>query len=87
MSKPNIIRAWKDKAYRDSLSPEQQALLPENPAGQVELNLDELEQVAGGDTTHTAYCTGSSCELATAGCCNSTMHSTPQCYTCSYPSC
>jgi mersacidin/lichenicidin family type 2 lantibiotic len=48
MSSINIVRAWKDAEYRESLSREQLALLPENPAGMIELNIDELELVSGG---------------------------------------
>jgi mersacidin/lichenicidin family type 2 lantibiotic len=29
----DVIRAWKDDVYRDSLSAEQRAMLPLNPAG------------------------------------------------------
>lgn len=43
-----VIRAWKDPEYRHTLSAEDQALLPENPAGAIELTDDELEMVAGG---------------------------------------
>ncbi|RIK58270.1 MAG: hypothetical protein DCC57_00860 [Chloroflexi bacterium] len=43
-----VIRAWKDPEYRLSLSAEDQALLPENPAGAIELTDDELEMAAGG---------------------------------------
>ena len=34
MSKIDIIRAWKDEAYRQSLSEAERTRLPENPAGQ-----------------------------------------------------
>lgn len=44
----NIIRAWKDDDYRLSLSDEQRALLPENPAGALELTDDELSGIVGG---------------------------------------
>jgi mersacidin/lichenicidin family type 2 lantibiotic len=44
----DMIRAWKDEAYRSSLSQEQQALLPENPVGSIELNDAELEIAYGG---------------------------------------
>ena|SRR6266498_5806192 len=47
--KLDIARAWKDEAYRQSLSSEELALLPENPAGELELNDAELEAVHGGD--------------------------------------
>jgi mersacidin/lichenicidin family type 2 lantibiotic len=44
----DIIRAWKDEEYRLSLTEEQRALLPDNPAGQMELSDADLESVAGG---------------------------------------
>ena len=47
MDKIDVIRAWKDAAYRASLSPEQLARIPSNPAGLVELS-DELLRAAGG---------------------------------------
>jgi len=43
----NIVRAWKDEAYRQGLSAEQQVMLPANPAGEVELTDIELEAVYG----------------------------------------
>lgn len=43
----DIVRAWKDAAYRASLSTEEQALIPANPAGAVELSDAELELVHG----------------------------------------
>lgn len=46
--KVDIIRAWKDSRYRGSLSSEEQAMLPENPVGQLELTDDELKAVSGG---------------------------------------
>ena len=49
MSDLDIIRAWKDKTYRNSLSAEQLAQLPENPAGAVDLTDDELANI--GATT------------------------------------
>jgi mersacidin/lichenicidin family type 2 lantibiotic len=51
MSKQNIIRAWKDAEYRNSLSAAEQAALPDNPAGAIELTLAELEAVTGGSNT------------------------------------
>jgi mersacidin/lichenicidin family type 2 lantibiotic len=44
----NIVRAWKDEEYRLSLSASELALLPENPAGSLELTDAELDVVAGG---------------------------------------
>jgi mersacidin/lichenicidin family type 2 lantibiotic len=48
MSEQNIIRAWKDAAYRQSLSEGERARLPENPAGLIELAGAELDSVGGG---------------------------------------
>ena len=48
MNVSTIIRAWKDEAYRQSLSDAERALLPENPAGVLELTDAELALVAGG---------------------------------------
>ena len=45
---PEIIRAWKDKNFRNSLSEEQRAQLPANPAGLVEIDDTQLVQVTGG---------------------------------------
>jgi mersacidin/lichenicidin family type 2 lantibiotic len=44
----NIIRAWKDEEYRLSLSDEERSLLPDNPAGPMELSDDELDLIIGG---------------------------------------
>ena len=46
----DIIRAWKDKNFRDSLSEEQRKQLPTNPAGLVEIDDEQLVKVAGGAT-------------------------------------
>jgi len=43
----NIVRAWKNEAYRQSLSAQEQAMLPENPAGGFELTDADLEAVYG----------------------------------------
>ena len=44
----DVARAWKDEEYRNSLTPEQLAALPPNPAGEVELTDTDLEQTVGG---------------------------------------
>jgi mersacidin/lichenicidin family type 2 lantibiotic len=46
----DIVRAWKDPEYRKSLSPEELASLPPNPAVDPELTSKELEGAAGGMT-------------------------------------
>ena len=42
LSADMIERAWKSEEYRQSLTAEQQALLPENPVGNVQLGSHEL---------------------------------------------
>jgi mersacidin/lichenicidin family type 2 lantibiotic len=51
LSKDTIIRAWKDAAFRETLSEQERALLPVHPAGLVLLTDDELNSVAGGGRT------------------------------------
>jgi mersacidin/lichenicidin family type 2 lantibiotic len=45
----DIVRAWKDQSYRQSLSQEQLSQLPVNPAGEVELSDAALASIYGGD--------------------------------------
>jgi mersacidin/lichenicidin family type 2 lantibiotic len=59
----DLVRAWKDAEYRRSLNAEELALLPEHPAGSIELTDEELEQIDGG-ATHVNF---------TAGCCPSNV--------------
>ena len=56
MSKVNIIRAWKDETFRLSLTAEQRALLPANPAGAIELEDAQLDEVSGASFTHIHPC-------------------------------
>jgi len=51
MSPNDIIRAWKDEEYLSSLSAAEQAGLPPDPAGAVELFDRDLGDVDGGSTT------------------------------------
>jgi mersacidin/lichenicidin family type 2 lantibiotic len=62
MSNIDIIRAWKDENYRNSLSDEQRSQLPENPAGFIELSDREMSVLAGGGNTGTG--TGVDCVCA-----------------------
>ena len=48
MKREDIIRAWKDEAYRQSLSAAERAHLPEHPAGSIELDDAALGGAAGG---------------------------------------
>lgn len=51
MSEANIAKAWKDADYRESLSEEEKAKLPENPAGATEVSDAELDNASGGTDT------------------------------------
>lgn len=48
MSPDKIIRAWKDEDYRLGLNSRERALMPENPAGIIELSEDDLKLANGG---------------------------------------
>ena len=48
MDVATIIRGWKDREFRLSLTEEERAQLPENPAGLLELDDKDLAQVVGG---------------------------------------
>jgi len=50
----DIVRAWKDPDYRRTLTAEQLASLPENPAGTEELSDEELSGVSGGAKRHSS---------------------------------
>jgi len=50
MKNLDVTRAWKDPVYRSSLTDEERASLPENPAGLVEVTDDDLAAVNGGTT-------------------------------------
>ncbi len=49
MSNIDIIRAWKDEEYRNSLSEAEKAQLPENPAGVIELDDEDMSSMSGGE--------------------------------------
>jgi mersacidin/lichenicidin family type 2 lantibiotic len=57
MSIEQVIRAWKDAEYRQSLSEAERALLPANPAGAIELDDADLDAVAGAARPGTMFCT------------------------------
>lgn len=65
MRNMDIIRAWKDPEYRMSLSEAEKALLPDHPAGIIELTDDEMGAVAGGLRAQTLTVNGEIC------CCDS----------------
>jgi len=55
----DIIRAWKDEGYRNSLSEAERAALPPHPAGLIALTDEDLGAVAGGRINSTrSICEG-----------------------------
>ena len=54
MSNRNIIKAWKDPGYRNTLSQAERDALPPNPAGSVEISDEDLGKIAGGAINTTA---------------------------------
>jgi mersacidin/lichenicidin family type 2 lantibiotic len=69
MSNEDIIRAWKDEEFRNSLSEEQRSQFPENPAGIIELSDADMESVAGGWGSYLAC--GGGVKISQNGCNNS----------------
>jgi mersacidin/lichenicidin family type 2 lantibiotic len=80
MTKNDIIRAWKDREFRNQLSAEQRASLPVNPAGPLETPESSLDKVSGACTEvgYTYYCCAdtngaglcSGRDVDTFGCCD-----------------
>lgn len=68
MNITDIIRAWQDREYRESLSDEERAKLPENPVGQIELTEDELTEVMGAAQSGASVgCNTKSCTRGNSG--------------------
>ena len=61
MSQQDIIRAWKDEEFRNSLSEEQLKQIPENPAGISKIPDESLESIVGGCGGGTGCGTGGNC--------------------------
>ena len=59
----DIIRAWKDEGYRNSLSEAERATLPLNPAGLIAMTDEDLGAVAGGriNLTRVTQCREDGC--------------------------
>jgi len=73
MSQLDIIRAWKDEDYVNSLTDVQRAMLPQNPAGIIELTDQDLDEAAGGTTlipllTLDGFCQSLMYSCITLGC-------------------
>ena len=48
MQTSEMVRAWKSPEFRAGLSAQEWALVPQNPAGLVELTDEVLEDIVGG---------------------------------------
>lgn len=68
MSQTEIIRAWKDLKYRNSLSPTELKLLPDNPAGRVEVKDEDLYTQGSDASTTAVTCTCTGTRQCTIGC-------------------
>ena len=55
MANQKIIRAWKDPAYRNSLTEAERAGMPFNPAGSIELSDADLGKAGAGIVLPTRY--------------------------------
>jgi mersacidin/lichenicidin family type 2 lantibiotic len=71
MSRVDVVRAWRDPQYRRSLSREQRAALPRNPAGEVQVSEQELQAASGAGPETGVQTTAWFCTLYTflARCC------------------
>ncbi|HKV09602.1 MAG TPA: mersacidin/lichenicidin family type 2 lantibiotic [Thermoanaerobaculia bacterium] len=64
MKKIDVVRAWRDEEYRNSLTEEERACLPENPAGAAVVEDSILKTISGGcgiTSTKPAYCYSRDC--------------------------
>jgi mersacidin/lichenicidin family type 2 lantibiotic len=43
MKTNEVVRAWKDEDYRETLTPEYRATLPQHPSGLIEFDRPELD--------------------------------------------
>jgi mersacidin/lichenicidin family type 2 lantibiotic len=60
-----IIRAWKDKTFRESLSEPDRQALPDHPSGWIELSGEQMLDVTGGgtDTVCSPHTLGNMCGI------------------------
>ena len=65
MNPEEVIRAWKDPAYRATLTTAQREALPAHPSGDVAVTDSELQMIAGGMRPLT---------IVTHGCCWATFN-------------
>ena len=59
--KIDVVRAWRDEEYRDSLSAEERAGLPESPAGLATISDETLRSITGGCCITNYQCSKAVC--------------------------
>jgi mersacidin/lichenicidin family type 2 lantibiotic len=57
----DVVRAWRDEEYRNSLTEEERADLPENPAGVAVVSDSVLRSLSGGCGYTKANCYSRQC--------------------------
>jgi mersacidin/lichenicidin family type 2 lantibiotic len=61
MKKVDVIRAWRDAEYRNSLPEDVRSSLPEHPVGFADVNDDLLRGVSGAATLRFCTTVSASC--------------------------
>lgn len=61
MSAKDIVRAWKNEDYLATLSPAEISVLPENPAGNIELRSFRDRQITSPHCSIVIECSASNC--------------------------
>lgn len=69
MTKLNIIRAWKESEYYNSLSAEMKAMVPPNPAGEMSTDLAGFAGVTGGRKAASKGRLAASCTASSSSTC------------------
>lgn len=68
MKRSEIIRAWRDSEYFESLGEAERAQVPVNPAGVIEVDSDVLDSITGGCGTSSCKGTNDTTWGSTALC-------------------
>ena len=70
MEANEVVKAWKDEEYRDTLTQEERERLPAHPAGEIELDPSRLhDEWLSGPKTVIHNCTNyDACTLHGGGC-------------------
>jgi len=69
----DVIRAWKDEEYFNSLTEKQRRGLPSHPAGLIELSDDDLQMAVGGSGSTNTDCSHPRIGCSATSACNITF--------------